>query len=246
MKKLIYILTFLLSGVAFGQEELLTKEEFVNFKEKVHSFKHSKLDFIVEPTDTIRITNENGKVEKYKLKHSEILVSTVLRWSDDNTDKYAKFGTDFILISLRHENPYWRAIYYYEIIREEEKFLKANVTRYDFDLKKDYEYIKEIEDLGNKVRNNVEIIIDVFRYPRDTFYIHNSLFIIPEQICCSACNQPRALKPEYIKIYKNEKGNIIGISGCGTDETKISFKYNSSDKLKEIKTEYHIYKIEWL
>ena len=59
-------------------------------------------------------------------------------------------------------------------------------------------------------------------------------------------------------IKKDDKGNFMGISRCGHNEPYISlelekqleyrysFKYDLLGKLSEIKTEEHLYKIEWL
>jgi len=79
--------------------------------------------------------------------------------------------------------------------------------------------------------------------------------INPLEICCNACDQPRGMRPSYIKLKKNENEDYISISGCLFEPdyflNSVVFNYNNSNQLTEIVRYYmsgqiaKIYNIEW-
>lgn len=267
MKTKTYILTFFifLSGVVLGQKEFYDDnldDDFLEFREKVLVEK-LRLDIEpIKPTDTIQLIDTNIRViENYKLKYVHIVPDILLHKGLMDMDRYTKFGTDFIVINLTGYPT--RPIYYYEIIRkEDEKFLKANVTTYN--LNDTIVPIRtntiEFKDYGNDVENNISLInkLNILDFVLTTEHKWS--------MCCANCEamtRPMSSIAFFAIIKKDNKGNFVGISRCGHNnpyipleedlekqlEYRYSFKYDLSDKLSEIKVREHLYKlykIEWL
>lgn len=103
------------------------------FLKKVHSLKSVNLNIKpIKPTDTISIENENGVIEKYKLKYidrtgnapsfKEIELREPLRYSGKTHYDVSYFckkrGTDFIVITMDRLTGMPNYIhYYYKIIK---------------------------------------------------------------------------------------------------------------------------------
>lgn len=250
MKKLLYILVLSLGFGAFAQHPLIDAQ-----------FKG------VYDNDTIILNlNSLGRASKYDIAyetrfyrgyvdmfkhHFSYENSENITFIDENTILYRKKSTDEVsedaFLSYRGiENLEFKRV----IPDKDEKFVKVDITVYELESDIDVPIITTIttfKDYGNDIKNNISLVNHLNLLD---FTLHNyELYQAGKfKICCGNCFEARAMPPSSREMSKNEKGNITGISKCHytPSNEEFSFKYNSSDKLSEIKTEKHLYKIEWL
>ncbi len=229
MKTKTYILTFFifLSGVALNAQHAFIDAQFKGVYN--NDTLVLNLNSLGYASYTIYFNNNDwyGEQGKHSFRYKN---SKDITFKDGNTILFS-IPYDKGVVELKREIP-----------SKDEKFLKVNISV------PGKTYTTEFKDYGNDVKNNISLInhlnlLDfvLFDNEHHTSGSYN--------LCCAGCKLDFFYHTvSFREIEKNDKRNIMKISGCDSeyDFQVFRFEYDSSDKLSEIKTSQYLCKLEWL